>query len=259
MNNITENLTCGCGSVFQWSYDDEDSFIDIFRPKHCQECDDRITAEREAKEAAKAAEEAARQAQDRGEWIARNKGKLPSIIRAATPELFRRTDIAHPKFNSNAWAKVKSHRLSGDVPWIGFVGMTGRCKSRMAFLYASELVERMTDCRIPSFAFVASYEIGDAVTRQYGGDFQQKDEARRFLDKLRDADVLLIDDLGKGRLTPAVASELFALIDYRHAHLAATIWTSNSSPEAIAAGLPEDMAGPFAGRIVESSKIFTFK
>ena len=137
--------------------------------------------------------------------------------------------------------------------------MTGRCKTRLAYRYAADELKRLTAERIPTFEFVASYEIDNAVNHQYGSDFQEKAKARYFLDRLREVDVLLIDDLGKGRLTPAVASELFALIDHRHSHLARTIWTSNSSPESIAAGLPEDMSGPFAGRIIESSKIFTFK
>lgn len=33
MNTITENLNCGCGSVYQWAYDEGDCFIDIYRPK----------------------------------------------------------------------------------------------------------------------------------------------------------------------------------------------------------------------------------
>ena len=137
--------------------------------------------------------------------------------------------------------------------------MTGRCKSRLAYLYAAMVLERMTDATLPSFAFVASYEISDAVMRQYGNGYQEKDKARNYLERLREVDLLLIDDLGKGRLTPTVAAELFALIDHRHKDMGCTIWTSNSSPETIAAGLPEDMAGPFAGRIIESSKIFNFK
>lgn len=73
----------------------------------------------------------------------------------------------------------------------------------------------------------------------------------------------MIDDIGKGKLTPAVASELHALLSHRHDHLMHTVWTSNSPPEVIAARFPielvEDMAGAFAGRLIEMSTIFTFK
>lgn len=254
--STTETIKCDCGSVFQWSPGPyEDDFIDIYRPKRCQSCDDKLRAEREAKEAERAAEQELR----RQEWIARNKVEIVERIETATPQLFRRTDTSHPKFNHAAWAILENYRFTGEVPWLGLVGMTGRCKSRMAYLIAAQELERMTDVILPSFRFVPSYEIGDAVNRQHGSDWDEKAKARDFLDRIREVDVLLIDDLGKGRLTPAVASELFALIDHRYSSLSRTIWTSNSSPEVIAAGLPEDMAGPFVGRINESSKIFTFK
>lgn len=252
----TENITCECGSVFQWTPTKEEAdFAHIFRPGKCPSCYDRIEAERDAEEAIMAAE----RAKAREESIVRRKAELVAKVADATPALFRQTAINHPKFNAAAWVKIKDHKLTADFPFLGLVGMTGRCKSRMAFLYAATLLERIAGEADTSFAFVASYEIGDAVARQFGSDFQEKDKARRFLDRLRTVDVLLVDDLGKGRLTPAVASEIFALIDHRHAHLGRTIWTSNSSPEAIAAGMPEDMAGPFAGRILNSSVIFTLK
>jgi|GEM_PF-4886502 len=204
-----------------------------------------------------AAEKAIRLDQSRASNKARLEGKIPP--------LFRKTDTSHASFNAAAWNTIKDHRMSEDQPWLGFVGMTGRCKTRLAYLYAVEEIGRLTtvrheDCEVlPSYEFVSSYEIGDAVMNQYSNDYEVKNPAKARLSKIRECDILLIDDIGKGRLTPAVAAELFAIIDHRHAHLDRTIWTSNSPPEVIAAGLPEDMAGPFAGRLIEMSKTFTFK
>ena len=252
--SITETIECACGTVFQWENETDNDIARFFRPSRCSDCEEKRAAEFAAKEAERAAEKA----KEREEWISINKIEVAAKVREQTPDLFKRTDTNHQKFNRQAWMKIENHRLTEDFPWIGFVGMTGRCKTRMAYLYAAKEIERLTDTQRASFAFVASYEITDAVTR-LNCSFEAKDEARTFLDRLRDVDVLLIDDLGKGRLTATVASELFALMDYRHVHQARTIWTSNSTPEAIVAGLPEDMAGPFVGRIMGSSKIFTFK
>lgn len=191
--------------------------------------------------------------------IAENLAIIRQRVANATPALFRATDTKHPKFNGTAWAKIKEHRFTANQPWLGLVGTTGRCKSRLAYLFAAQELERLTDTTLPSFELIASYEIGELVQRLHGDDWSDKAKARAYLDKLRRVDLILIDDLGKGRATPAVAAELFALIDFRHSHQLRTIWTSNSSPEAIAAGMPEDMAGPFAGRINESSKIFNFR
>lgn len=182
-------------------------------------------------------------------------------IEESIPPLFARTSITHPGFDLSAWNKVKDHRMSEESPWVGFVGVTGRCKTRIAYLYAKDEILRVCENeeRNPSFDFIASYQIDDAVRRQFSDDPTIKKSARHFLDRLRTVDVLFIDDLGKGRPTPAVAAEMWALIDRRHSHIMRTIWTSNSTPEAIAGGMSEDMAGAFAGRINESSKIFTFK
>jgi DNA replication protein DnaC len=246
MNPPTEIKTCyTCRNTFQRRIEANHGFAWDFEV--CDPC------EAEAKE-----QEAGREAKERAKRIAQNKAEVAAAILNETPMLFRRTDITHPKFKADAWEKIAKHRMTEEFPWIGFVGMTGRCKTRMAYLYAASLIVRMTDRNKATFKFVASYEISDAVSR-LNCDFSEKAEARRFLDQLRNVYVLLIDDLGKGRLSPTVASELFALIDHRHSQLLPTIWTSNSSPEVIAAGLPEDMAGPFVGRINESSKIFTFK
>ncbi len=202
----------------------------------------------------------------KAEDLERSKKNNRDKILSRLPPLFKATDINHAKFNGKAWSKIKEHKLTEEKPWLGLVGMTGRCKSRLAYLYAREEIIRsagLWDNRdrefIPSFEFVTSYQIGEAVLRQYGEDKQAKREAREFLDTIRATEVLLVDDIGKGRLTPAVAGELFALVDHRHANLLRTIWTSNTDPEVIAEGLTEDMAGPFAGRLIDSSTIFTFK
>jgi|688.fasta_scaffold289075_1 hypothetical protein len=253
MNTVTENIKCACGTVFQWELEDKDPYFSkLYKPDWCDACVERIDAET-------AARNAIVETQRKEDQIARNKALIVSRIDKATPSLFRRTDTSHPKFNASAWAKIKGHKLTAQTPWLGLVGTAGRCKSRIAYLYAADELERLTNSSISSFTFITSYEIDDAVARQNAGDFVEKCKSLDYLENLRVVDLLLIDDLGKGRLTLAVASELFALFNHRHSHELRTIWTSNSSPEVIAAGLPEDMAGSFAGRILESSKIFTFK
>ena len=68
-----------------------------------------------------------------------------------------------------------------------------------------------------------------------------------------------VDDLGKGRMTPAVASEFFDVIDHRHKENMPVIWTANSTPEVIAANMTLDMAAPFAGRLNDCSRIIRFQ
>lgn len=203
-------------------------------------------------------------------------------VAGAIPALYANTDTGHAAFNAKAWNVIQAHRLTAERPWLGLVGTTGRCKSRIGYMYAKDELARMTrramtkeeatnerrrywdrssDFRKPTFRLLPSYQFSETVMRQFCDDREDKAWARRELDTLRTVDLLLIDDLGKGKLSPAVIAELHALLDERHTDLRATIWTSNSTPEQIVsfAGFSDDMAAPFARRLEESSTIFTFK
>lgn len=246
-----ESITCECGVTFEWEpqpWPETPSWDPYkWRPDHCPECVSRIEAEQE---------EAAHQRK-----IAEMARSAREAAANATPAIFRATDTAHQRFNLKGWNKVKDWRPSADKPWLGLIGETGTCKSRMAYLLATGEIGRMAIVKEqkPSFGFVAAYEISDMVGRLTASSFEMKDDARADLARLRQTSILLIDDLGKGRMTPAVAHEMFALIDHRYSNALPTIWTANSLPASFAAAMPTDMAAPFAGRLNDSSRIILFR
>lgn len=251
----TETITCPCGAKFDWTNDQNDKWTaNILRPKRCPECENQFWREREARLAA-----------EREQKFAAALAGVMAEAERETPPIFRATDTAHPAFNIEGWAAVKDWAPSAEKPWLGLIGETGTCKSRMAYLLASRIIEALarerlqSEKRPPTFIMVPSYEITDACGRLLHSDFKVKDCARDFLNGLRSADFLLIDDLGKGRLTPAVAAEFFALVDCRYVNLLPTIWTANITPEDIAAPMPADEASAFAGRLVERSRILRFR
>jgi len=244
---ITIECKCECGASFIWECEDE--FLLPYKPAHCPKCSDARNAEIEK-----------RQAQDAADKIERLRKTLLHEIAAATPPRYQQTDVAHQGFNRAAWAKIKTWDRTDAKPWLGMVGPTGACKSRMAYLLASNyLQDTFTNDGGPSFEFVSAFEITEAVMQTFSDNAEVKHQARASLNSLRKCDLLVIDDLGKGRLTPAPAAELFALLDFRHARNRALIWTSNSTPQQIAATLPEDLGGPLAGRLLECSKIYSLK
>lgn len=268
----TETITCqSCKAAFEWEHnlDADDSFHRMLKPSHCDSCQ-AIEEERQ------------RQAdrETRETRIRQRIGGYVEGIRAKIPPLFQKTDITHPRFNRAGWDKLKDWRPNNEKPWIGLIGETGTSKSRIAHLLALEIARDMAESHYrahdhndfradPCVRLVSSYEITDAVMAQFGNkqqtvrslwdDATPAQDARGFLDRVRVADLLLIDDIGKGRLSPAVAAELFAIVDHRYAHQLATIWTANSTPDQIATSLSEDMAAPFAGRLNDSSRIIRFK
>jgi hypothetical protein len=255
----TETITCACGTVFQWQPDaDDDWMFNISQPKACPSCAERIDAEREKQHRI-----------EREAKLAEYAERIASAVDGATPAIFFATDTSHPKFNAAAWQRVKSWQPTAEKPWLGLVGATGTSKTRIGYLIARQEIMRLardsmtkngaSHAKAPTFAMIPSYAITDLCAKLNAQDFRDKDRTRDELTRLRNVDFLMIDDLGKGRLSPAVASELFALVDHRYANALPMLWTANTPPEAIAASLSDDMGGPFAGRLNDSSRILRFK
>lgn len=263
MNQQTKVKTCPCGAKFEVEFSEPVFGMDFswMEPDHCEACTDKMNESARIEYEAKAVAIAE-------EWI---EWFRKSVARSIPP-IFQSTETNHPKFNMPAWEAIKSWEPTKEKPWLGLSGGTGGCKTRIAYLAAQSIIERMArrraprterekfnDKLAPDYAFVTSYSITETIMAQFGCDDSRKNKARSWLDDLRDTDLLMIDDIGKGKLSPAVSSELFALIDHRHVNQLPMIWTSNSTPEQIAGSMSDDMGAPFAGRINESSKIFKFK
>lgn len=186
--------------------------------------------------------------------------KVQEMVSNKTPLRFQSTDTNHEDFNRRLWERVQTWRPAASRPWIGLIGATGKCKTRCAYLLFKDLAAYVTKpCsdpwsrpKIPSVQSVTAYEFAEAVTGKFGNE---SNECKTTLKRLRNADLLLLDDIGKQRNTPALSSELFAILDHRHAENLTTIWTANSTPEAFLSDMDSDMSEPLAGRIRESSTI----
>jgi chromosomal replication initiation ATPase DnaA len=249
---IIENITCSCGTAFQWEkFETElgEKFNSMFRPKLCDPCQDQVNAENQLKRNHQ-------EAQERAEIVRRTKDSLGD----RTPARYRATDTAHPAFNVKLWQRIQKWRPTPEAPWLGLVDESGASKTRCAFLLLHDIVVESVNSskkgRARSFEVATSYELAEAIRNQYGkGDDSAK--ARAFIDGMRRVSILLLDDLGKAKNTEAVSAELFAILDRRHAENLATIWTANSSPNEIVTGMSADLAGPLAGRLIECSQIVT--
>lgn len=190
------------------------------------------------------------------------------------PSRFTDTDVDHPQFKKAVNEKASKWKPSKEKPWLGIVGMKGCSKTRIAALrlkqamMAEDAIDRRDYSPTSTWmsadskpnpsapAFLTSYEFSKAVIEQYSKDSDEAKQAKFLLKSARFARWLIFDDLGKAKATPAVISELFALIDYRHSHNARMIWTANSTPEEFCEGMPSDVAGPLVRRLKESSTLF---
>jgi hypothetical protein len=266
-NTTTETITCECGTLFQWDHDGSDFDLKYIKPTHCTECtelhaeeEDRKREDRQRIETAKKLEEL--------------KQKIDNDVLALTPPRYRQTNLEHPNFNIALWNQVRAWEPCDETPFLGLVGVSGACKTRIAFMHFRKIIgERVRpigelgSIHTPRIAALTSTEFAQLVGKQFISNSEPRGsweknpqhEARHRLDGIRNCEVLLLDDLGKAKNTPSVAAELFSIIDHRHAENLLTIWTANSTPEEIVSGMSEDMAGPLAGRLIECSKIITIK
>lgn len=233
---MSEKLKCReCSNDFEWTRPDAYAW----KPYYCPPCT--------AKEIEKNYQAA--------------RSKVETEIMKITPGRFQATDTGHPDFNRRLWERIRTWCPTDERPWLGLIGPTGTCKTRSAFMLMREIAlamirpasspDHMTSK--PTIAVVSAYRFAETVMAQFSNE--TKGEANEALRRFHKVNVLLIDDLGKQRNTPAVSTELFALLDHRHADNLCTIWTANSAPEVIVQGVSEDMAAPLAGRIRECSTI----
>lgn len=176
--------------------------------------------------------------------------------RNGTEVRYQQTDHQHPDFNAKLWTIIRDWSPSNSQPWLGIIGETGKSKTRCA-------TERMRlaaydgDSQHPFC--VTSYQLAWAVQNQFSDDREEANQAKTILRLAKSADWLLIDDLGKAKHSPAVASFLFALVDQRHARNAATIWTANTMPTEFTRDMPPELAEPIKGRLLECSQIYNLK
>lgn len=71
-----------------------------------------------------------------------------------------------------------------------------------------------------------------------------------LIKKVCEAEILIIDDLGREMHSERLLRQFFEIIDFRYAHRKLTIMTSNSTPE--------DLQGIFDGAILSRLQNFTF-
>lgn len=92
-----------------------------------------------------------------------------------------------------------------------------------------------------------------AVADEYGSG-----NASGFHALLNSLPILLLDDIFKTRMTPAVQDALYSAVEDRMAAMKPTILTMNSGTEDVEAAMASDLARPMIERLRESCRPFEF-
>lgn len=120
-------------------------------------------------------------------------------------------------------------------------GPSSLCKTRFAYqlLYREHLAGRK----------VAAYMHADfrrTVTALAGAGGS---ELARFVLKLLKVEILMLDDLGKGKPTPTADESLFSLVDGRNRECLPTIYTFNGTLEGLSQNITLEYRDPLIARI----------
>jgi len=143
------------------------------------------------------------------------KGVAFSPLHPDYPAGFRNTDVSR----SPLLTKADHWHPSDEKSSLILHGESGTCKSRAAWM----LFNRLWLKHYPAKSLFLQMRRFEGLIEK---GFDDRDHGK-VLDILISCPVLVLDDLGKERLTQRLESDLFAVIDERTANLKTTIITTN--------------------------------
>ena len=195
---------------------------ETFVPKWCEACAEVLVAEEEVR-------------LRRMEQEARRKAFLRNV-----PPLYRETDIARlPPVLAQLATDWNLSPMG-----IGLIGTSGSGKTRTAVLIAA----RMSD-EGHSVFYVTATDYAAAAAGQWADDARERGSNTETLRQARKAKLLVMDDVGKNKMTDRAEATLYELLEERTSHMLPTIWTSNARAKELHAMFSPDRADAMLRRL----------
>jgi hypothetical protein len=196
----------------------------------CEPC-----IEKRNREAEQLAEQTRKDALERDFW-------------SSVPPLYRETDIS--RLNPILARQVLTWEYSSQG--IGIRGVSGSQKTRtaVALLHKMKMIGK-------SVYFLKATDISRFATQQFSNDKEVQNDALRGIRSAHTAQVLLIDDIGKGRLSPTAEEMLYDILDKRSERQLPVIWTANATAEQLHDMMSPDRGDAIMRRLGEFSKIIS--
>jgi DNA replication protein DnaC len=133
---------------------------------------------------------------------------------------------------------------------IGLIGPAGCGKTRAAWILLKRL--HMSGLRVYG---ITATGFAKACADQWHDNNQAKAMAEDTLARCRRTKVLLLDDLGKQKMTERSELELFDLLEHRSSHELPIIWTANAAKGDLRKMLSSDRGEPILRRLSEFTNI----
>jgi hypothetical protein len=175
--------------------------------------------------------------------------KLALAWKHLCPPLYQQTNWKHPGLSPACCEHARTWWANNGLG-LGFYGPSGRGKTRAMW----EILRRHHFAGRKVLA-VSAQKIQSAVSDFHADANAERNEARKLIRDCKVVGILLIDDIGKERTSPAVASALHDIIETRFSHKRPTLWTSELTGEDLAQKLGDNYANGLTRRIRESSTI----
>lgn len=227
----TQRVCKGCGSGFN-AYEVEWNGVEVFRQECCEGCMD---------VAQKAAEGADRARREKRQVKAREE-----LFQQVCPPLYQDTDPSrvHSKFRDAVM------RWRYGPRGLGLVGVAGTGKTRAAYMLLKRMVAEGR--RVEA---INATEFSRFCVDQFADDRRLRRVAERRLRFVYQADVWLLDDLGKQRMTERAEVELYSALEYRSSWTLPIVWTANARSDLLFRMFSEDRAEPIMRRLTEFNHI----
>jgi len=159
------------------------------------------------------------------------------------PESYRESD--HNRLNPRAREIAKRFEFQKDMG-IYLHGDFRKGKTRCAVL-----ILRKAHDQGRSIMMMRSIDFAKHCATQFADNRDIQRDSQRQLDRCKSVGVLLLDDLGKEKITERVETTLFDVIDYRISRAKPMLITSNFDLNSLAKRMSSDQGPAIIGRIIE--------
>ena len=165
------------------------------------------------------------------------------------PPLYRDTDLGR------IYAPFAEVALNYQFNSTGILleGPPGTGKTRAAWHILKRMVEAGKSCY-----GLTSTQFAKFAADQWHSNNDEKGIACEAMERCRRTSVLLLDDLGKQKMTDRSELELYDVLEWRTTNLKPTIITTNASGEQLARMLSEDRRNAILLRIRDFSQFIKF-
>jgi DNA replication protein DnaC len=228
----TETKQCqNCGDRFDFE-PFEINGRRVFEPSYCDQCAETLSQQAEH------------------DAVSRAKDAAKNRFWSEIPPIYRNSDFR--AFSPNLQKIISEYHPTTTNMGVGIVGASGERKTRAAVL----LLEKAANQGPASTSmFLPSSEFNRIIADQFSDDQKRKSKAEEALDRAYGCCFLLLDDLGKGRMTDRAEAELYNLLESRTAWAKPIIWTSNSNARQLHGMFTPDRADAILRRLTEFSTI----